>query len=55
MDTDVTKADNIFYANNFTNTDNGNGQKVVDLTANSSASSNLAELPTLIGTARSRL
>lgn len=51
MDTDVTKADNIFYASNFTNTNNANGQKVVNLTANSSASSNLAELPTLIGTA----
>lgn len=51
MDTDVTKADNIFYASNFTNTNNANGQKVFDLTANSSASSNLAELPTLIGTA----
>lgn len=46
MDTDVTKADNIFYASNFTNTNNANGQKVFDLTANSSASSNLAELPT---------
>lgn len=51
MDTDVTKADNIFYANNFANTNNANGQKVVNLTANSSASSSLAELPTLIGTA----
>ena len=51
MDTDVTKADNIFYASNFTNTNNANGQKVFDLTANSSASSNLAELPTLIGRA----
>ena len=51
MDTDVTKADNIFYASNFTNTNNANGQKVFDLTANSSALSNLAELPTLIGTA----
>ncbi|MES1965635.1 pilus assembly protein PilY [Psychrobacter sp. AH5] len=50
MDTDVTKADNIFYANNFTNANNANGQKVVDLTANSSAASNLAELPTAIGT-----
>jgi type IV pilus assembly protein PilY1 len=51
MDTDVTKADNIFYASNFTNSNNANGQKVFDLTANSTASSNLAELPTLIGTA----
>lgn len=50
MDIDVTKADNIFYANNFTNANNANGQKVVDLTANSSAASNLAELPTAIGT-----
>lgn len=50
MDIDVTKADNIFYANNFTNASNANGQKVVDLTANSSAASNLAELPTAIGT-----
>lgn len=50
MDTDVTKADNIFYASNFTNTNNANGQKVVNLTANISESSHLAELPTAIGT-----
>jgi type IV pilus assembly protein PilY1 len=50
MDTDVTKADNIFYASDFTSSSNANGQKVVDLTASNSTSSNLAELPTTIGT-----
>ena len=50
MDTDVTKADNIFYASNFTTATNANGQKVADLIANNSASSNLAELPSAIGT-----
>lgn len=44
MDTDVTKADNIFYANNFTSA--AGGETIKDL-----ADSNLAELPTLIGTA----
>ncbi|WP_252962650.1 pilus assembly protein PilY [Psychrobacter sp. PSP] len=50
MDTDVTKADNIFYASNFTTASNANGQKIADLTANNSASSNLVELPSAIGT-----
>ena len=50
MDTDVTKADSIFYASNFTTASNVNGQKVADLTANSSATSNLIELPNAIGT-----
>lgn len=50
MDTDVTKADNIFYASNFTAANNASGQKVADLTANNSATSNLVELPTAIGT-----
>ena len=50
MDTDVTKADNIFYASNFTTASNTNGQKIADLTANNSASSNLVELPSAIGT-----
>lgn len=49
MDTDVTKADSTFYASNFTTADNTNGQKVVDLTANNTANSNLIELPTAIG------
>lgn len=48
MDTDVTKADSIFYASNFTTAGNTNGQKVVDLTANNTANSNLIELPTAI-------
>lgn len=51
MDTDVTKADNIFYASDFTATSNVNGQKVIDLTANNSATSKLIELPTAMGTA----
>lgn len=49
IDSDVTKPDNVFYANNFTNATNTNGQKIVNLVANSSASSNLVELPTTIG------
>ncbi len=48
MDTDVTRADNIFYASNFTTSTNTNGQKVVDLTANNSTTSNLVELPSAI-------
>ncbi len=49
MDTDVTKADNIFYASNFTATNNASGQKVADLTASISPTSNLVEIPTAIG------
>ena len=49
IDSDVTKPDNVFYASNFTNATNTNGQKIVNLVANSSASSNLVELPTTIG------
>lgn len=49
IDSDVTKPDNVFYASNFTNTSNINGQKIVDLTANNTAASNLAELPSAIG------
>lgn len=48
MDTDVTRADNIFYASNFTDTTNTNGQKVVNLTANNLSTSNLVELPSAI-------
>ena len=48
MDTDVTKADNVFYANNFTTTGTANGQKIVNLVANNSTTSNLAELPSTI-------
>lgn len=43
MDTDVTKADNIFYANNFTSA--AGGETIKDL-----ADSSLAALPTAIGT-----
>lgn len=49
IDNDVTRPDNVFYANNFTDSNNINGQRVVDLTANSTASSNLVELPSTIG------
>ncbi|MGP5437232.1 pilus assembly protein PilY [Psychrobacter alimentarius] len=45
IDSDVTKPDNVFYANNFAATNNASGQKVVNLTANSTAASNLMELP----------
>ncbi|MGP4715995.1 pilus assembly protein PilY [Psychrobacter sp. T6-6] len=50
MDTDVTKVDSIFYASNFTAANNANGQKIADLTANSSSTSNLTQLPNAIGT-----
>ncbi|MEN6669854.1 pilus assembly protein PilY [Psychrobacter sp. B38] len=50
MDSDVTKPDNVFYADNFTDSTNTNGQKIVNLTANNTASSNLVELPSTIGT-----
>lgn len=46
IDSDVTKADNIFYASDFTTAGN---QKIKDLVANNTASSNLAELPSAIG------
>ena len=51
MDSDVTKPDNIFYASNFTTVGTTGGQTVANLVANSTASSNLAELPTTIGSA----
>lgn len=47
IDSDVTKADSIFYASDFTTSGN---QKIKELVANNSASSNLAELPSAIGT-----
>lgn len=47
IDNDVTKPDNMFYASNFTTATNTNGQKVVNLTANSSATSSLMELPSV--------
>lgn len=50
MDSDVSKPDNIFYASNFTTTGTANGQTIVDLVANNTASSNLVELPSMIGT-----
>lgn len=50
MDSDVTKPDNVFYASNFTTTGTANGQRIANLVANSSAASNLIELPTTIGT-----
>ena len=49
MDTDVTKANSIFYASNFATTGNADSQKIVDLTASNSTNSNLVELPTAIG------
>lgn len=45
IDSDVTKPDNVFYASNFAAINNASGQKVVNLTANSTAASNLMELP----------
>lgn len=50
IDSDVTRPDNVFYATNFTDSTNVNGQRIVNLTANNTASSNLAELPSTIGT-----
>ncbi|MBP2279376.1 type IV pilus assembly protein PilY1 [Psychrobacter sp. PL19] len=47
IDSDVTKADNIFYASNFTT---AGGQTVVDLVGDSSRNSDLVELPSAIGT-----
>lgn len=53
MDTDVTLADSILYASDFTNrkestaTDAPKVQKVVDLTANTTAASDLLALPTV--------
>ena len=49
MDSDVTKPDNVFYASNFTATGTANGQTISDLVANNSATSNLVELPSVIG------
>lgn len=48
MDTDVSKADSIFYASDFTSGSNTNGQKVTNL-----KDSDLAALPTAIGAASS--
>lgn len=45
IDTDVSKDDSIFYASDFTDSTNANGQKVTSLT-----DSDLAALPTAIGT-----
>lgn len=50
IDSDVTKQNDVFYANNFTNPNTPNGQKVANLVANNTASSNLLELPSTIGT-----
>ncbi|WP_201629150.1 pilus assembly protein PilY [Psychrobacter maritimus] len=51
MDTDVTKADNFLYASNFTTTSAAaGGQRILDLSANNTAASNLVELPGTIGT-----
>ena len=44
IDSDVTKADNVFYASNFTTEGTDGGQSINDL-----ADSNLAELPSAIG------
>lgn len=51
MDTDVTKADNFFYASNFTSTAAAaGGQSISNLSANNTDASNLVELPGKIGT-----
>ena len=44
IDSDVTKQDNVFYASNFTDATNVDGEKVVNL-----ADSSLAELPSSMG------
>lgn len=48
IDSDVTKLDNVFYASNFTTAGTAGGQVINDL-----ADSNLAELPSAIGTLNS--
>lgn len=50
IDSDVTKLDNVFYASNFTTTGTSGGQEIVNLEANNTASSDLSELPSAIGT-----
>lgn len=50
MDTDVSKADNLLYASNFASTVAANGgQRISDLTADNTTTSNLLELPGKIG------
>ncbi|OLF40624.1 pilus assembly protein PilY [Psychrobacter sp. Rd 27.2] len=46
IDSDITKADHVFYASNFTTAGTTNGQDIVELEANST---DLAELPSSIG------
>ncbi len=51
MDTDVSKADNLLYASNFASTAAAaGGQRISDLTADNTDTSNLLELPGKIGT-----
>lgn len=51
MDTDVSKPDNLLYASNFTTTSAADGgQRISDLTADDTDTSNLVELPGSIGT-----
>lgn len=51
MDTDVSKADNLLYASNFASTAAADGgQRISDLTADDTDTSNLLELPGAIGT-----
>ena len=51
MDTDVSKADNLLYASNFASTTAADGgQRISDLTADDTDTSNLVELPGKIGT-----
>lgn len=51
MDTDVSKADNLLYASNFASTAAADGgQRISDLTADDTDTSNLLELPGTIGT-----
>ncbi|ABE74050.1 pilus assembly protein PilY [Psychrobacter cryohalolentis] len=49
IDSDVTKANSVFYASNFTTTGTSGGQEIMDLEANNTASSHLAELPSTLG------
>lgn len=50
IDSDITKADTVFYASNFTTSGTDNGQTVANLVANNTSTSNLVELPSALGT-----
>jgi len=49
IDSDVTKPDNVFYASDFTTTGTAGGQKIFDLVANNTSTSDLAQLPSTTG------